>query len=127
MIPFIIGATLIIGATWFISVFWKEIKEFIIKTFDIFKERFKKAKKAALGTYLKKKNFSSAMQAGWVFIQKFVEKRSDGQWVETIATNNNLSVNELPKEVQAKLNGSSLGQEVDITNETQEALKLEMK
>ena len=67
------------------------------------------------------------MQAGWVFIQKFVEKRSDGQWVETITTNDNLSVDELPKEIQAKLNGSSLGQEVDITNETQEALKLEMK
>ena len=127
MIPFIIGATLIIGATWFLSAFWKEIKEFIIKTFDIFKERFKKAKKAALGAYLKKKNFSSAIQAGWVFIQIFVEKRSDGQWVETIATNDNLSVDELPKEVQAKLNGASLGQEVDITNETQEALKLEMK
>lgn len=127
-IPIIIGAALVIGVSaWGLKKFWKEIKEFLVKTFDFIKERFKRAKKAALSTYLKKKNLSSAFNAGIVFIQKFVEKTPEGEWVETIATNDNLSTDELPPEIQAKLRDAKLGEETDITYETQETLKLEVK
>lgn len=36
MIPFIVGATLIFGTVLFMAYFWKEVKSFLQKAFEIF-------------------------------------------------------------------------------------------
>lgn len=123
MITFIIGAVLIFGFVLLLSYFWKEIKSFLQKAFELFMQKAVPALEAGMITYLEKGSIASGV---YIAIQKFLEKEPNGNWKET-GYQREISVNELPKNIRQKMENAYVGEEVDITSEMQQELKLEVK
>lgn len=123
MIPFIVGATLIFGTVLFMAYFWKEVKSFLQKAFEIFMQKAIPAIRSGLITYLEKGSIASGV---YTVIQKFLEKEPSGDWRETVYVRD-ISVDELPENIRRKMDNANVGEEIDITSEMKEALKLELK
>lgn len=123
MIPFIVGAVLIFGTVLFMAYFWKEVKSFLQKAFEIFMKKAVPSIYAGLVTYLEKGSITSGI---YTVIQKFLEKEPNGDWRETVYVRD-ISVDELPENIRRKMDNANVGEEIDITSEMKEALKLELK
>lgn len=124
IIPF--GAILVFGiATYLLHKFWKEIKSFLIKAFELVKSALLPSAIAGLSTYIRTGSIGSALgSAGLVALQKVVEKQKNGQYKETIY-HREVTTDELPEKVKRKFRNTS-NKEVDITEEVQEELQLEV-
>lgn len=96
---------------------------FLTKSFRNFYEKAVPSIYAGLVTYLEKGSIASGI---YTVIQKFLEKEPNGNWTETVYARE-ISVDELPDNIRRKMNNANVGEEIDITPEMKEALKLELK
>ncbi|MBS9783560.1 MAG: hypothetical protein KGV46_03300 [Pasteurella sp.] len=120
MIPFIIGAGVIIGAGIVLSLFWKEIKDFLQASIKKIQTIIIPSAIVGFRTYLETGSVAYGFLKG---IQKFYSMNKRGQWEETTITRT-IPDNEVPQEIKAKLNRSHVP--VDISNEVEQELELEV-
>ena len=124
MIPFLIGTALLIGSGIVIGVFWNEIKDFITKSLARMKEILVPASIAGFKTFIQTGSVAKALySAAQVAIQKFYSKTEQGQWKETVVSRE-ISFEDLPADIRAQVNQAN-GQEVDISHQAAQELKLE--
>lgn len=123
-IPFlIIGAAAVIGVA-VIGAFWNDIKKFVSKAFQKFREIFIPAAIVGFKTFLQTGSVARSLYAaGKVAIQKCYSKTERGTWQETVVARE-ISFDEIPADIRERVERSR-GKEVDITGEVAEELQLE--
>lgn len=123
-IPFLVIGAAAIATAIVVGVFWKEIKNFLTKAINRFKEIFAPALIAGYKTYIQTGSLARALyNAGKVAIQKCYSKTERGTWQETVTTRE-ISFDDIPADIRDRVRHAN-GQEVDITAEVAEELQLE--
>ena len=119
MIPLIAVAGLALAGL-ILTVFWKEIKDFIQASVKKIKTVIIPSAIVGFRTYLETGSVARGLVKA---MQKFYTQNTQGQWQETIVTRT-ISDKEVPASIKAKLNKSHTP--VDISDEVQKELQLEV-
>ncbi|MFC0820696.1 hypothetical protein [Moraxella marmotae] len=124
MIPFlVIGALAIAGAV-VVSVFWNEIKDFIVASAERIKTVIIPSAIVGFRTYLEAGgNLFLTAKDTIKALQKYYTQNTKGQWQETVVTRT-IPAKDIPEDIKRKLDGSHT--QVDITSEVQQELHLEV-
>ncbi|VXA91475.1 conserved hypothetical protein [Enhydrobacter sp. AX1] len=118
MIPLIAVAGLAVAGL-VLSVFWKEIKDFIIASTSKIKTVIIPSAIVGFRTYLE----TGSVARGFLkAMQTFYTRNTQGQWQETVVTRT-ISEKEVPKDIKAKAKNHT---RVDITEDVQKELQLEI-
>lgn len=125
MIPILLGALLVGAAAVVLTVFWKEIKSFLEKSWSKIKEIITPALIKGFQTFLTTGDYKQALSQGVaVAVQKFFSKTALGEWTETII-NRTVNIDEIPSDLKSQLE-SAKGELVDISERAIKELELEV-
>lgn len=119
-IPFLIIGIAALATVTVIGAFWEEIKEFLIKATNYFKENILPALIIGFKTFIQSGNINTAIVR---LIEKCFHRDEKGLINETVITRE-VSLDELPEDIRAAIERSN-GKEVDITQQVSEVLELE--
>lgn len=119
MIPLAVVAGLAIAGL-VLTVFWKEIKDFIIASVTKIRTVIIPSAIVGFRTYLE----TGSVARGFLkAMQTFYTRNTQGQWQETVVTRT-IPEKDVPKDIKARAKNYT---RVDITEDVQKELKLELE